>query len=181
LTAVYVNNLTREGVFSGIENQRIYANSDHGRPILIFKINGTTVGDGSTFIANSSTDYREINVFLAQDGAPVALKSKAASVTPNWSPNWNADIEIIKNGELWHTETISSPLINITIIDSEPITGTSYENRCVKIGNNYYINHYSDNPINPTMLHTNGYDYYLIRVVGENGRMSYAGPIWVEY
>ncbi|MFX0143171.1 MAG: DUF3604 domain-containing protein [Candidatus Hodarchaeota archaeon] len=181
LTAVYVSNLTREGVFSGLENQRIYANSDHGRPILTFKINGTSVGDGSVFIANSSTDLREINIFLAQDGAPVGLKSKAASVTPNWIPNWNVDIEIIKNGELWHTEQISSPIINFTIIDTEPITGTSYENSCVKIGNNYYINHYSDNPIDPSTLNTSGYDYYLIRVVGENGRMSYAGPIWVEY
>ncbi len=181
LTAVYVDNLTREGVFSGLENQRIYANSDHGRPILTFQINGTTVGDGSTFIASSSTDYREINIFLAQDGAPVALKNKAASVSPNWIPNWNADIEIIKNGNLWHSETIFSPIINFTIIDTDPVTGASYENSCVKIGSNYYINHYSDNPIDPSTLNTGGYDYYLIRVVGENGRMSYAGPIWVEY
>jgi len=181
LTAVYVDNLTREGVFIGLENQKIYANSDHGRPILIFTINGTNVGDGSTFIASSSTNPREINIFLAQDGAPVALKSKAASVTPNWIPNWNADIEIIKNGMLWHTEPISSPIINFTIIDTEPIIGTSYEKNCMKRGNNYYINQYSDNPIDPSTLNTNYYDYYLIRVVGENGRMSYAGPIWVEY
>ncbi len=181
LTAVYVNNLTREGVFNGIENQRIYANSDHGRPILTFKVNGTPVGDGSTFIANSSTDHREINVFVAQDGAPVALKSKSASVTPNWIPNWNADIEIIKNGELWYTEQISSPIVNISIIDTEPIMGTTYENSCIKRGNNYYINPYSDNPIDPSTLNTGGYNYYLIRIVGENGRMSYAGPIWVEY
>ena len=51
----------------------------------------------------------------------------------------------------------------------------------MKRGNNYYINQYSDNPIDPSTLNTNGYDFYLIRVVGENGRMSYAGPIWVEY
>ncbi|MFX0020717.1 MAG: DUF3604 domain-containing protein [Candidatus Hermodarchaeota archaeon] len=181
LTAVYIDNLTREGVFSGLDNQRIYSNSDHGRPILSFNINGTNVGDGSTFIASNSTDHREINIFLAQDGAPVALKSKAASVTPNWVPNWNANIEIIKNGNLWHTEPISSPIINFTIIDTEPIIGTSYEKSCSKRGNNYYINQYSDNPIVPSTLNTKGYDYYLIRIVGENGRMSYAGPIWVEY
>ncbi len=181
LTAVYVDNLTREGVFSGLENQRIFANSDHGRPILSFNVNGTNVGDGSTFTANSSTNHREINIFLAQDGAPVALKSKAASVTPNWIPNWSADIEIIKNGILWHSESISLPIINFTIIDTEPITGSSYEKSCLKKGNNYYINQYSDNPINPSSLNTNGYDFYLIRIVGDNGRMSYAGPIWVEY
>jgi hypothetical protein len=181
LTAVYVDNLTREGVFSGLDNQRIYSNSDHGRPILTFNINGTVVGDGSIFIASSSSDHREISIFLAQDGAPVAQKSTAASVTPNWIPNWNANIEIIKNGELWHTEIISSPIINFSIIDTEPITGTSYEKSCIKRGNNYYINQYSDNPIDPSTLNTGGYDYYLVRVVGENGRMSYAGPIWVEY
>ncbi len=181
LTAVYVDNLTREGVFSGLENQRIYANSDHGRPILTFHINGTSVGDGSTFIASSSTEHREISIFLAQDGAPAARKSKAASVTPNWIPIWNANIEIIKNGNLWYTEEISSPIINFSIIDTEPIIGTSYENNCIKRGNNYYINQYSDNPIDPSTLNTGGYDYYLIRVVGDNGRISYAGPIWVEY
>ena len=181
LTAVYVDNLTREGVFSGLENQRIYANSDHGRPILTFLINGTSVGDGSTFIASSSTEHREINVFLAQDGAPAARKSKAASVTTNWIPIWNANIEIIKNGNLWYTEEISSPIFNFSIIDTEPIIGTSYENNCIKSGDNYYINQYSDNPIDPSTLNTGGYDFYLIRVVGDNGRISYAGPIWVEY
>ncbi|MFX1324828.1 MAG: DUF3604 domain-containing protein [Promethearchaeota archaeon] len=181
LTAVYVNNLTREGVFSGLENRKIYANSDHGRPILTFKINGTSVGDGATLKVSNSTEHREIYVFLAQDGALVALKNKAASDSTNWIPNWNADIEIIKNGVLWRTEHISSPIINFTIIDSEEITGTSYENSCIKRGNNYYINQYSDNPIDPNMLNTSGFDYYLIRIVGENGRMSYAGPIWVEY
>jgi len=181
LTAVYVNNLTREEVFSGLENQRIYANSDHGRPILIFQINKTSVGDGSTFIASRSTEHREITVFLAQDGAPVAQKSKEASVTSNWIPNWNADIEIIKNGKLWHTVKITSPIVNISVIDSEPIIGISYENSCIKRGNKYYINQYSDNPIDPSTLNTGGYDYYLIRIIGENGRMTYAGPIWVEY
>ncbi len=181
LTAVYVNNLTREGVFTGLENQRIFANSDHGRPILIFRINGTNVGDGSTFIANSQSEYRGINVFLAQDGAPVARKSKAASVRSNWISNWNANIEIIKNGNLWYTEKVSSPIINISIIDKDKIIGTSYENSCIKRGDNYYINQYSNNPIDPSTLNTGGFDYYLIRVVGENGRISYAGPIWVEY
>ena len=181
LTAVYVDNLTREGVFNGLENQNIYANSDHGRPILTFSINGTTVGNGSTFVASNSTDDREISVFIAQDGAPVARKSKSATVKKNWVPNWNANIEIIKNGVLWYTEAISSPIANFSIIDPEPITGTSYEKSCISKGNNYYINKYSDNPINPSLLNTGGFDFYIIRVVGENGRMSYIGPIWVGY
>jgi len=181
LTAIYVNNLTREGVFTGLENQRIFANSDHGRPILMFKINETSVGDGSTLTVNNQNSHREINIFIAQDGAPVALKSKAASVTPNWMPNWDVSIEIIKNGRLWNTISVSSPIQNINIIDTEPITGTSYEPYCINIKGDWYINSYSDNPINPSSLTTGGFDYYLVRVVGANGRHSYIGPIWVEY
>ena len=51
----------------------------------------------------------------------------------------------------------------------------------MKKGGKYYINQYSDNPITPSDLNTKWYDFYLIRVMCENGRMSYAGPIWVEY
>jgi len=180
LTAVYADNLTREGIFDGLENQRIFANSDHGRPILHFTINGIDVGDNSTvFVANKNSS-REINLFLAQDGAPVALKSQAAQTTSNWLPNWNATIEIIKNGELWYKEKVNSPIQKISKNDDEPIVGANYEDNCLKIGDNYYINTYSDNPINPTTLNTGGCDFYLIRVVGENGRTSYVGPIWVE-
>ncbi|MCJ7826161.1 DUF3604 domain-containing protein, partial [Patescibacteria group bacterium] len=123
LTAVYVDVLTRKSVFDGIYNQRIFANSDHGRPILDFTINGKDVGDGSTLLVQRQSDPREIKVFLAQDGAPVALKSKAASVIPNWVPNWGASIEIIKNGKLWWAVRVSKPIQEITIIDKEPITG----------------------------------------------------------
>ena len=181
ITAVQATNLTREAVFSGLYNQRVFSNSDHGRPILLFNINGTAVGDGSTFNATSQTGARAINIFLAQDGAPVALKSQAASVTPSWHPDWNAKIQIIKNGELFQNITVSSPVVNVTVIDDAPITGASYENSCVKIGDDYYINSYSNQPVDPSTLNTGGYDFYVIRVVGDNGRTSYAGPIWVEY
>lgn len=181
LTAVFVDNLTREGVFSGIENQKIFANSDHGRPLLFFTINNVGVGEGSTLIVNNRTSARSINIFLAQDGAPVALKSRSASVTPNWVPNWNAYIEIIKNGKRWRTVDVFFPINNITIIDTEPIVGASYESYCIEINGESYINGYSDNPVDPSTLNTGGSDYYLIRVVGDNGRTSYAGPIWVEF
>ena len=181
LTAVYSTNLTRGAVFSGLYNQRVFSNSDHGRPILVFDINGTVVGDGSTFNATSQTGPRAINIFLAQDGAPIALKSTAAVVTPSWQPNWNATIEIIKNGLLWKSIEVSDPVVKITEVDTAQINGTSYQSSCVKIGDNYYINSYSQNPIDPSSLNTGGYDFYAIRVVGNNGRTSYSGPIWVEY
>jgi hypothetical protein len=181
LTAVFIANLTREGVFTGLENQRIYANSDHGRPILLFNINGTKVGDNSTLVVNNQDSHRLINIFLAQDGAPVAKLSEAASVPSNWIPNWDGSIEIMKNGELWQSIDISSPISNITVIDTTPITGTTYEPYCVEISGQYFVNDDSDNPIDPSSLNTQGFDYYVVRFVGDNGRMTWVGPIWVEY
>ena len=181
ITAAFVDNITREGIFTGLENQRIYANSDHGRPILFFNINGTTVGDNSTLYVNNQDSHREINIFLAQDGAPVAQMSKGACVTPNWTPNWESTIEILKNGVLWQSVDIDTPIANISITDPSPIVGATYEPNCVEIDGKYYINSFSDNPIDPSTLNTGGFDFYAIRVVGDNGRMTWAGPIWVEY
>jgi hypothetical protein len=182
ITAVYADNLTRDGVFAGLENQRVYASSDHGLPILQFAINGVSVGDDSTLIVDNPNFHREIEIFLAQDGSPVALKNNAASVNSNWAPNWLATIEIIKNGDLLYTESVTGPINKIDFTDTVPIKGTSYKNSCIKKEDgNYYINEYSENPIDPDTLNTGGFDYYVVRVVGYNGRTSYIGPIWVEY
>jgi hypothetical protein len=123
-----------------------------------------------------------ISVIIAQDGAPAAnLRPDAASVTPNWVPDWNATVQIFKDGNLTASIPINTPLANITLIDTAPITGTSYGvQNCVEINGKYYINKYSDNPIDPSKLNTGGADFYLIRVVGHDGRFVYAGPIWVE-
>jgi hypothetical protein len=182
LVAIHATELTRDSVFAGLENQRVYANSDHGRPYLDFTINGTRVGDGSTFQVTDANAVREIYVTLAQDGAPAAgLRPNAASVTTNWIPNWNATIEIIKNGELLASIPVNNPVSKITVFDDSQIVGAVYgEQSCVQIDGQWYINSYSNNPIDPSLLHTGGVDFYIIRVVGENGRMTYAGPIWVE-
>ncbi len=183
LTAVFTSNLTRESVFSGLENQRIYATSDYGRPFLFFTINGTRVGDGSELHVSNATNHRELNVFFAQDGAPAANKRpQATSVTPSWQPNWNAMLEVFKNGELFYSQNFNAPIVNFTLLDTELITGTSFSDECIqKADGNYYINKYSDNPIDPDLLNTGGADFYVIRIVGANGRYCYAGPIWVEY
>ncbi len=117
-----------------------------------------------------------------QDGCPASDYITAASVFPNWIPNWNAIVEILKNGELLHTFHTSSPLSYFTYNDTSEITGTSYGNEsCVYRDGEYYLNDYSDNPIeDPDSLNTGGADFYIIRVVGENKRYSYIGPIWVE-
>ncbi|MHA2288470.1 MAG: DUF3604 domain-containing protein [Promethearchaeota archaeon] len=173
LTATFVDNVTREGVFS--------SNSDHGRPILFFDINGTKVGGGSTLIVNNQSSHRRINIFIAQDGAPVAQRSKAASITRKWTPNWNGTIEVLKNGNLWRSIEISHPTENVSIVDTDLITGATFEPNCVDIDGKYYINSFSDNSIDPSSLNTAGFDFYVIRVVGDNGRMTWAGPIWVEF
>ncbi|MFX0126215.1 MAG: DUF3604 domain-containing protein [Candidatus Hodarchaeota archaeon] len=182
ITAVYADNLTRNAVFLSLMERKIFASSDHGRSILRFSINDIDVGEmDSTLIIDNASDPRNIQVFLAQDGAPVSTKRSAASVTPNWKPNWYAKVEIIKNGELLTQILVDSSIAIVTYTDSSPITGVSYgKESCVKIDDEYYINKYSDNPVeNPEDLTTGGVDFYLIRVVGENGRHSYIGPIWV--
>ncbi len=182
LTAVYASKLTRESIFSGLEHQRIYASSDHGRPFLDFTINGVGVGDGSTLNVKNSLTPREINIVIAQDGAPTANKRpQSASKTYEGTPNWCSKIEIFKNGELLVRLAIDSPIAKVKHVDALPIRGTSYgiEN-CVERDGQYYINDYSDNPVNPAILNTRGADFYVVRVVGENGRMVYSGPIWVE-
>ncbi len=179
VTAVYASELTRDAIFTGLEYQRIYASIDHGRPYLTFSINGTSVGDGSTLRVSDVNVVREIVVTLAQDGSPAAGKSTSANVTSNWSPNWSGAIEIIKNGKLLVSHPFNTPLSTHLFHDSTPITGTSYPS-CIEQNSQYFINEFSDNPIDPSTLNTGGVDYYLIRVVGDNGRMTYIGPIWVE-
>ncbi len=178
---MYATHLSRESIFTGLEMGRIFSNSDHGRPILDFTINGTRVGDNSPLEVGSGLVAREINVFLAQDGAPAGTKSTAASVTIGWSPDWTATVEIIKNGEILTQISVTEPVTSITYLDTTPITGTSYgEESCIEVNGQHYINNYSDNPVNPASLNTNGADFYIVRVVGDNGRITYAGPIWVE-
>jgi hypothetical protein len=181
LTAVHATDLTRDSIFTALERQLIYACSDYGRPLLNFTINGVGVGDNSTLIVGNMLSSREIQIILAQDGTPAAMLHTAASVTENWSPNWNAQIEIIKNGELLTSIAVNQPIVNITYVDSEAITGASYvPESCILVNGEYYINRYSDNPTDPDTLNTGGVDFYLIRVVGANGRSAYIGPIWVQ-
>nr|MDO8111241.1 DUF3604 domain-containing protein [Candidatus Sigynarchaeota archaeon] len=181
LTAVRSTNLTRAAVFAGLQDGQIYATSDHGRPFMDFAINGTRVGGNSTLTIPSPTATREITVMIAQDGAPAANKRpNAASITPNWAPNWNVTIQILKNGNLLANISVTTPIALVTYLDSTPVTGTSYgvEN-CTLINGRYYINSFSDNPIDPATLTTQSQDFYVIRAVGENGRIVYAGAIWV--
>lgn len=182
LTAVLADNLTREGIFSALESQQMYGTSDYGRPYMDFAINGTRVGGNSTLKVASPTAGRELSIVIAQDGVPAANKRpNAAKVPSSGSPDWRATVEIFKNGALLTKIPINAPTANVTFIDAAPITGTSYGlSNCTLRDGQYYINNFSDNPIDPATLTTGGVDFYVVRVVGENGRMVYAGPIWVQ-
>ncbi|UCF98365.1 MAG: DUF3604 domain-containing protein, partial [Spirochaetaceae bacterium] len=192
LTAVYARDLTREAVFSALEQGCLFAGSDHGRPLLSFTVNGVAVGhtppsggddtSGPVQVGEQITP-RVIEVFLAQDGSPAATRDRAASasVENDWRPDWSANIEIIKNGELLTRIPVDHPVSRIEYVDRAPVTGASYgREECFEDGGSFYINRYSDNPVEPHMLHTGGVDFYIVRVVGRNGRSAYAGPIWVE-
>jgi hypothetical protein len=200
LTAVHARELTREAVFSALERGRIFSCSDHGRPLLAFAINGVPVGsenqesgrEPASFVQVAEpTSPRLIEVFLAQDGSPTAARDTSATAAviaatarsgaPGWKPDWNGEIEIIKNGELLITIPINQPVSRIEYLDRTPITGTAYgSEECFRRNGGTTINRYSDNPVDPDSLNTGGADFYLIRVVGANGRSVYAGPIWVK-
>lgn len=76
---------------------------------------------------------------------------------------------------------VTAPVAAVSYTDTEPVTGTAYgKENCVLKDGAYYINRYSDNPVDPAVLNTGGKDFYIIRVVGANGRHAYIGPLWVE-
>ena len=183
ITAVHAANLTRGAIFIGLENALIYASSDNGRPYLDFTINGTRVKYNSTLVVASPTTTRAITITIAQDGVPApGMRPKAAAVVPGWVPDWNATVQVFKNGVLLAAIPIDTPVAKVTYLDAAPVTGTAYgTDNCVNINGKYYINSFSDKPINPGTLNTGGEDFYVARIVGHNGRTAYAGPIWVEF
>lgn len=180
LTAVYARDLSRESIFDALQHTRVYANSDHGRPFLEFDINGVTVGDGAYAHVPGATTPRILTIRIAQDGAPAASARTSATtlVTENWRPDWNATVEILKNGQLLHSFPLDAPVAAFTYIDETRITGTAYTSTVERDGH-FYLNAESDKPIDPATLNTNGADFYIVRVVGANARMTTIGAIWV--
>ncbi len=184
LTAVFANKLTRPEIFNALYERQVYASSDHGRPILFFSINDSAIGGDSTVTA-ANGESRTINILLAQDGS-YAFGNPADPNCPRdrqaWSPDWQARIQVFKNGLLWQSVNVSTPVANITLVDTAPITGTSYSEFYERNGQ-YYINEESDIPLDfsqKSALNTGNKDFYYVRVVQQAGRVSYIGPIWVE-
>ncbi|MFO7929021.1 MAG: hypothetical protein R6U35_05095 [Candidatus Humimicrobiaceae bacterium] len=74
ITAVYSTSLTREGIFQGLENGRIYASSDYGRPCLDITIIRIGVRDGSP---------RTLEIVFVQDGAYTPKIPRLPLTAPN--------------------------------------------------------------------------------------------------
>lgn len=180
LTAVYAPTLTRDAVFDALVSRHVFAVSDHGRPVLNFTVEGRPIGGDAPVTLATPDAARTLRVTLVQDGNPAAGFRRAAAVTPGWTPNWNATVEILKNGALWYNATVTTPVAHLRVVDAAPVTGTAYgAESCLLRGDTYTLNQFCDNAVDPTTLTTGGRDFYVCRVYGANGRMAWVGPLWV--
>ncbi|GEM_PF-830178 len=180
ITAVYSKALTRQDIFNGLYNQKIYSSSDYSRPYIFFSINGVNIIENNNLVLSSIYEERKLKIILAQDGAYTPQKLQNPINVQKFYNSWNAKIEIIKNGEIFKSIPVNGPVKLVEIIDFLPIQGAEYGySKCIKKDEKYYINEYSDNPIEPSMLNTKGADYYIIRIVTDFGREAYIGPFWV--
>lgn len=177
LTAVHTEGLTRNEIFSSLRNGTVYANSDYGRPYVNFTINDIPVYYNSS-VHVTTPNTRVIRIVIAQDGNPAAMGDKTASMSTNPKPYWDSTVEIYKNGKLFTSIPISTPIAEIIEYDNEPITGDSYNYSIRKEDGKYYVNDISPNPIEPSDLNSGGADFYFIRVVQNSVRKTYAGTIW---
>ncbi|GAB4317322.1 MAG: hypothetical protein Kow0069_20000 [Promethearchaeota archaeon] len=181
LVAARAANLTRSDVFKALWSGRVYASSDHGRPWVNFTLNGAPLGDGSTVVVSSADAPRTISVVLAQDGSPAGTRSTAARPPEGPAPDWRCVVEVFKNGELLSSTEVNSPVAIVVVVDDDPVTGARYrEEEGTWRGGRFFINDYSDNAVDPDDLNTGGADFYVLRVVGDNGRHAWAGPFWVQ-
>jgi len=180
ITAVFAETLSREDIFSSLEEGRVYASNDYGRPYLGFLVNGVNIIGNNELVLDTSCDARVLEITFAQDGAYDPLKFQEPIGSSGWTPDWNARIEILKNGELWYSEDVSAPVSSVRVIDEEPVTGAEYGiGKCIEKDGRYYINKYSDQPVDPYALNTGGADFYIIRTVSSRGREAYIGPFWI--
>jgi hypothetical protein len=155
------------------------AASDYGRPYVRFSINDIEPGQESSVVTVSDeTSLRRIEIFLAQDGSPIA-GYKHAAVPWSSSPSWDTVIQVFKNGDLWAEVPVDSPLAKMSLNDTESITGTSYDDYIERDGD-WYINNHSLTAVNPSTLNTGGEDYYFVRIIQDGMRITAIGPIWVK-
>jgi len=181
ITAVYSEELTRDSIFEGLQDQHIYASGDYGKPYLELSINGISAVENNQLFVDKIDSERELEIVFAQDGAytPSYLQEPIDGL--DWQKDWDASIEVFKNGSLFKKVDVTGPVSSLTITDRSVITGAEYGfERCIEKGGSYYINDYSDQAIDPGLLNTRGTDFYLVRTVTGQGSEAYIGPIWVS-
>lgn len=170
LTGVYADELTRSSIFNGLYGRSCCASTWVNRPYIEFKINGLSVGENnSTLDVSNKNSARTIELLVASDGVA-------------HSPNVDNTIErinIYKNSELWKTISPDSSIYRTTLLDTEEITGTSYDS-CIEKDGKYYIHKDSIQEVDPSELNTGGQDYYYLRAEFSNDGIAWIGPIWVN-
>jgi hypothetical protein len=164
-----------------LQDQHIYASGDYGRPYLELSVNGISTVENNQIFVDDVDSVREIEILFAQDGAYVPSYLQEPINGPVWEKDWDASIEVFKNGALWEKVQITGPVSTVTLTDGSDITGAEYGyDKCIEKNGSYYINDYSDQVIDPGTLNTVGSDYYLVRTVTSQGREAYIGPVWIS-
>lgn len=88
-----------------------------------YLINTDQCIDSNQLKLETAHSARTFEIIFAQDGAHTPQKFQEPVNAKNWRIDWNANIEILKNGKLWQSVSISSPVAKIIITDDEEITG----------------------------------------------------------
>ncbi len=171
LTGVLAANLSRASVFEALQSRAAIATTWINRPFVNFSVNGVSVGDqNSTVLLGEPVVPRSVKVLVAIDGLAYTA---GTTVTI-------ANITIFKNSEPWRSIAPGGVMVNWTVMDDAPVTGTSYDHCVQKADGLWYVNERSLVPVDPASLNTAGMDYYYVRVTDSLGGAAWMGPIWVS-
>jgi hypothetical protein len=171
LTGVLAANLSRASVFGALQSRAAMASTWINRPFVNFSINGVRVGhQNSTVLLGGPATPRSVNVVVAVDG--LARATGAVNTITN--------VTIFKNSAPWRSIAPGSVMINWTVVDNAPTTGTSYMHCVQKADGLWYVNERSLVPVDPAALNTGGSDYYYVRVTDSLGGAAWMGPIWAS-
>lgn len=168
MVAVRAPSLTREGVFDSLWSRSCYGARGVGRPYLDFSINGVQAGeDDSTVYLFSENDTRTISFTVACGGGT--------------SENTIERIQIYKNNILWFDQEINDRVTTLILNDTATVAGLYYDQSLGEWRDDgqFYVNEYANNPIDPALLNTDGFDVYYGKMYDTEGGVAWIGPIWV--
>lgn len=189
LTAMMIEDLSRESIFMGLKNRTCYGTTHVNRMFLNFSINGYPVG------GNYRSELDTLNISTINTISAFAAADYACNIS---------SIEILRNSEVFcvlnstglynttHkilTRNGLGPIENLTITPANfnfTLTGTEYTDGFMEDGE-YYIHSNANKPLEGFSTEsppsTEGIDYYYMRVIQETPHGStdigWIGPIWV--